>query len=70
MSVCVCMFALRDSRKVACKSTDDKQGNHSPEGVIIELKTNDGNKLQEMIIIPFPSGTLRDALNDKFCDVT
>lgn len=55
---------------MACKSTDDKQGNHSPEGVIIELKTNDGNKLQEMIIILFPLGTPRDALNNELCDVT
>lgn len=54
----MCMFVLRDSCKMAYKSTDDKQGNCSPEGVIIELKTNDGNKLQELIIIPFPSGSL------------
>lgn len=39
---------------MAYKSMDDKQGNHSPEGVIIELQTNDGNKLQELIIIPYP----------------
>lgn len=59
----MCMFVLRDSSKMACMSTDDKQGNHSPEGVIIELTTNDGNKLQELIIIPFPLGTPRDALH-------
>lgn len=61
------MFASRDSGKMACKSTDDKQGNHSPEGVITELKTNDGNKQQELIIIHIllriPSDTLRDALS-------
>lgn len=54
----MCMFVLRDSCKMAYKSTDDKRGNHSPEGVITELKTNDGNKLQELIIIPFPLGSL------------
>lgn len=30
---------------MAYKSTHGKQGNQSPEGVIIELKTNDGNML-------------------------
>lgn len=54
------MFVLRDSGKRAYMSTDDKQsgegGRGSPEGVIIELKTNDGNKLQEVIIILLPRG--------------
>lgn len=56
------MFALRDGGEMAYKSMDDKQGNHSPEGVIIELKTNDGNKLQELIIILYPMRDLRKTL--------
>lgn len=54
------MFVLRDSDKMAHKSTDDKLGSQSPEGVIIVLKTNDGNILQEMLIIPFPLRNPRD----------
>lgn len=39
------MFVLRDRGKLTYKATDGKQGNQSPEGIIIELKTNDGNML-------------------------
>ena len=42
---------------MTCKSSDDKQGNKSPEGVITELKTNHGNELQELITIQCPLGT-------------
>lgn len=41
---------------MACKPTDDKQGNHSPEGVITMLKTNDGNELH-VLIMPPPQGS-------------
>lgn len=39
---CVCLFVLKDRWKTTYSSADDKQGDQSPEGVIIELKTNDG----------------------------
>lgn len=55
MFACVCP-------EMSYKSTDDKQGTHSAEGVIIELKTNDGNKRQELIIIQFPLKSPRDTL--------
>lgn len=45
---------------MANKSTADERGNQIPEGVITELQTNDGNKLLELVIIPYPTGTLRD----------
>lgn len=45
---------------MANKSTADARGNQIPEGVIIELQTNDGNK--PLVIIPCPTGTLRDTM--------
>lgn len=54
--VYVCPERQQTNSKIAYKSMDDKHGNYSPEGVIIELTTNDGNVLQEIIILS-PLGT-------------
>ena len=59
------MFILRDSGEMTCKSMDDKQGNHSPGGVIIELKTNEGNTLPDLMIILFPFGNSRETLHSQ-----
>lgn len=40
----------------------DKPGNHSPEGVIIEPKTNDGIGRQKWVICCFPLGYMRTPL--------
>lgn len=44
------------------QQSGDKPGNHSPGGVIIELKTNDGIGVKEWVICCFPSGIRGDTL--------
>lgn len=55
----LCMQLLGDSSKTA---DGDKAGNHSPEGVIIEPKTNDGIGIQEWVICSPPLGYMRTHL--------
>lgn len=59
---CVCSSWER----AAERQRSDKLGNHSPEGVIIEQKTNDGIGIQEWVICCPPLGHMRTQLPSAF----
>lgn len=54
----VCLPWESSSKTAQWRRPVISRGNHSPGGVIIELQTNDGNELHELIIIAAPWGVL------------